>query len=181
MPWRRRSRVVILGLSLEAFTASHVVLSLIGLLSGVFVVRNLYASRTPAGITALFLATTIATSAGGFLFPSARVGLGHVVGVISLVVLLPTVLALYGFRLAGPWGPVFAAGAVAALYLNTVIAVVQTFAKVAFLRPFAPSLTAPALVLTQVTVAVLFIALGAAAVRRFHAEPYTPGGLLRPI
>ena len=72
---------MILGLlSREAFVASHVVLSLVALLSGVAVLRNLFASRTPAGITALFLATAIATSAGGFLFPFTRVGLGHVVG-----------------------------------------------------------------------------------------------------
>jgi len=49
-------------------------------------VRTLLASRTPPGITALFLATTIATSVGGFLLPSARIGLGHIVGVVSLAV-----------------------------------------------------------------------------------------------
>ena len=126
---------MILGLSREAFVASHVVLSLVALLSGVAVLRNLFASRTPAGITALFLATTIATSAGGFLFPSTRVGLGHVVGAVSLVVLLPTVLAIYGGHLAGPWRWIYAAGAIAALYLNAVIAVAQTFMKVPVLRP----------------------------------------------
>jgi hypothetical protein len=172
---------VILGLSLEAFTASHVVLSLIGLLSGVFVVRNLFASRTPPGITALFLTTTIATCVGGFLFRSTQVGLGHVVGAVSLAVLLPTVLALYGFRLAGPARWIYALGATAALYLNMVIAVAQVFAKVAFLRPLAPSLAAPAFLLAQFAVLTLFIILGVIATRRFHPEPYTPGGLLRPI
>jgi hypothetical protein len=172
---------VILGLSVAAFTATHVIVSLIGLMSGVFVVRSLLVSRTPPGITALFLATTLATSLGGFLFPSARVGLGHIVGVASLAVLLPTVLALYGFRLAGPWRWIYALGAIAALYLNAVIAVLQTFVKVAVLRPFAPTLTAPAFVLAQFALFVLFIALGALAARRFHPEPYAPGGLLRPI
>ncbi|CAN5557600.1 hypothetical protein BH10PSE6_BH10PSE6_25130 [soil metagenome] len=172
---------MILGLSLQAFVASHVALSLVALLSGAAVVRNLFASRTPAGITALFLATTIATSAGGFLFPSARVGLGHVVGAVSLVVLLPTVLAIYGGHLAGPWRWIYAAGAIAALYLNAVIAVAQTFMKVPVLRPLAYSLTAPSFLLAQAALAALFIGLGVVALRRLHPEHHPPHSVLHPV
>lgn len=172
---------MILGLSREAFVAIHVILSLVALLSGIAVVRNLLASRTPAGITALFLATTLATSAGGFLFPSARVGLGHVVGAVSLAVLLPTVLALYGGRLAGPWRWIYAAGAIAALWLNAVIALAQTFMKVPLLRPLAYSLTAPTFLLAQAALAALFIGFGVAALRRFHPEHHPPRSVLRPV
>lgn len=171
---------MILGLSVAAFTATHVLLSLIALLSGVAVLRNLFASRTPAAITALFLATSIATSAGGFLFPSTRLGLGHVVGAVSLVVLLPTVVAIYGFHLAGPWRWIYALGAIGALWLDIVIAVVQSFAKTPLLRPFAFSLTAPALLLVQLAVLVLFIVIGARALKRFHPEAFATS-LLRPI
>jgi hypothetical protein len=114
-------------MSVAAFVASHVILSLIALLSGVAVVRHLLQSRTSAGITALFLLTTFATSAGGFLFPSRQIGLGHWIGVVSLAVLLPTVVALYGQRLAGSWRSVYAAGAIAVFYFNAVIAVIQAF------------------------------------------------------
>lgn len=172
---------MILGMSLQAFVASHVALSLVALLSGALVVRNLFASSTPAGITALFLATTIATSAGGFLFPSARIGLGHVVGAVSLVVLLPTVLAIYGGHLAGPWRWIYAAGAIAALHLNAVIAVAQAFKKVPMLQPLAPSLTAPTFLLAQAALAALFIGLGAIALRRFHPEHQPPHSVLRPV
>lgn len=172
---------MILGLSLQAFVASHVALSLVALLSGALVVRNFFGSRTPAGITALFLATAIATSAGGFLFPSARVGLGHVVGAVSLVVLVPTVLARYGGHLSGPWRWIYVVGAIAALYLNAVIAVAQTFMKVPVLRPLAPSLTAPTFLLAQAAVAALFIGLGAAALRRFHPEPDSSRSVLHPV
>lgn len=118
---------MILGMSLQAFVAGHVVLSLVALLSGTVVVRNLFASRTPAGTTALFLATTLAPSAGGFLFPSGRVGLGHVVGAVSLVVLLPTVLAIYGGHLAGPWRWLYAAGVIAALFIGLGVVAVRRF------------------------------------------------------
>ena len=172
---------MILGLSLEAFVASHIVLSLVALLSGVAVLRNFFASRTPAGITALFLATAIATSAGGFLFPFTRVGLGHVAGAISLVVLLPAVLAIYGGHLAGPWRWIYATGAIAALYLDAVIAVAQTFMNIPVLRLLAPSLTAPTFLLAQAALAALFIWLGAVAVRRFHPEHHPSHSVLRPI
>jgi hypothetical protein len=170
-----------LGLSLPAFVASHVIVSLIALLSGVILLRHLLGARTPPGIAALFLATTIVTSLGGFLFPFRQLGLGHIVGAASLVVLLAAVTALYGFRLAGAWRWIYAVSAIAALYLNTVIAVTQAFVKVPLLRPFATGLTAPAYLLTQAAVALLFMALGILAARRFHPEPYAPGGLLRPI
>jgi len=172
---------VILGLSREAFVATHVILSLVALLSGVAVVRNLLASRTPAGITALFLATTIATSAGGFLFPSVRIGLGHIVGAVSLAVLLPTVLAIYGGRLAGPWRWIYAVGAIAAFWLNAVIAVAQTFMKVPLLRPLAYGLTAPTFLLAQAALAALFIGLGIVALRRFHPEHHPPHRVLRLV
>lgn len=173
---------MILGLSVAAFTATHVFLSLIALASGVFVVRSLFASRTPARITTLFLATTIATSAGGFLFPSARVGLGHVVGALSLVVLLPTVLALYGGHLAGPWRWIYAAGVIGAFYLNAMIAVAQTFIKIPVLRPLAYGLTAPTFLLAQAALAALFIWLGTIAVRRFHPELRSPPrSVLHPV
>src|SRR5690348_9171067 len=99
-----------------AFVASHVILSLIALWSGVVVVRHLLQSRTPAGITALFLLTAFATSASGFLFPSKQIGPGHWTGAVTLAILLPMVVALYAQRLVGPWRWVYAVGALAVLH-----------------------------------------------------------------
>ena len=56
-------------LGMTPFTFFHVVLSLIGILSGLFVLYGLLASKRLAGWTAVFLATTLATSVTGFLFP----------------------------------------------------------------------------------------------------------------
>ena len=66
--------------------------------------------------TALFLATTIATSVTGFLFPFVKVGPPHVFGVISLVLLTFTLLALYRYRLAGRWRWIYITTAIIALY-----------------------------------------------------------------
>ncbi|MDI1283379.1 MAG: hypothetical protein PSV46_03190 [Reyranella sp.] len=159
---------MILGMSISTFISLHVVLSVIGLASGCFVLSGMLASRKPAGLTTLFLLTTTATSVTGFLFPFTRLGLGQVAGVLSLAVLLPTLLALYGYRLAGPWRGFFAAGATAALCLNWVIAVAQAFAKIDALQTLAPTQSAPVFVGTQLVVLVIFTGLGILAVRWFH-------------
>ena len=58
-----------LGLSLETFTIVHVVISLIGILSGFVVVFGLLGGKRLDGWTALFLTTTVLTSVTGFMFP----------------------------------------------------------------------------------------------------------------
>jgi hypothetical protein len=154
-------------MSLSTFLAMHVVISLVGLASGAFVLRDMLRSRQAAGLTAIFLVTTAATSVTGFFFPSTRLGLGHLIGGMSLIVLVPTVMALYQYRLAGPWRSLYAAGATAALYLNVLIGVAQAFAKSATLQALAP----PYMV-TQLVILAIFVVLGVLAVRRFH--PWTP-------
>src|SRR5260370_24163814 len=80
------------------------------------------------GWTALFLATTVLTSVTAFFFPSTSFGPAHVVGVLSLVVLAAAIVALYFFRLAGPWRWIYIVGAVLRLYLNGVfVPLLQAF------------------------------------------------------
>ena len=162
---------MILGLSLSTFTALHVFPSLIGIASGVVVLMDTLRSRQAAGITAAFLMTTLAASVTGFMFPSTRLGPGHVVGAVSLAVMAPTLLALYRFRLAGPWRWIYAVGVATALYLNVVIGVLQAFGRIAFLRPLAPSLSAPPLLAAQLAVLAIFVTLGVLTVKRFAAPP----------
>ena len=86
---------MVLGMSLVAFTLTHVAVSLIGLFAGFIVLGGLLQSNRMPGWTALFLATTVLTSATGFLFPVDKLLPSHVVGIISLMVLAITVVALY--------------------------------------------------------------------------------------
>ncbi len=165
---------MILGMSLATFTAVHVVISLIGIAAGLIVVVGmLSASRLP-GWTALFLTTTVLTSVTGFFFPAAQVLPSHVVGVISLVVLAITLVALYGKRLAGSWRWIYVAGAVLALYLNSFVGVVQAFLKVPALNRLAPTQSEPPFFVAQLTVVALFVVLGIRAAMRFRpAVPRT--------
>ena len=102
---------MILGMSTFAFTVVHVIISLIGIWTGVVVVRGMLGAKRLEGWTALFLVTTVLTSVTGFFFPITKIGPPHVVGAISLVVLAIAIPALYFFQLAGAWGWIYVAGA----------------------------------------------------------------------
>jgi hypothetical protein len=60
---------MIFSMTVHTFTLAHVVLSLVGIGSGLIVVFGMMAGKRLNGLTALFLLTTIATSATGFGFP----------------------------------------------------------------------------------------------------------------
>jgi hypothetical protein len=165
---------MILGMSLSTFTTVHVIISLIGIVTGIVVVLGMLGGRKLGGWTAIFLATTVLTSVTGFLFPFTKLLPSHVVGIISLVVLAVAVLALYVFHLDGPWRWIYVAGAILALYLNAFVAVVQAFQKLAFLQPLAPTQAEAPFIVAQVAVLAIFAALGLLAVRRFHPSMPTP-------
>jgi hypothetical protein len=159
---------------MTTFTLVHVVLSLVGILSGLVAMGELVGGRTRAGVAALFLATTVATSLTGFGFPFHRFLPSHAVGVISLVVLALALFARYGRRLAGAWRRVYAVTAVVALYLNSFVLVAQLFQKVPALKALAPTQSEPPFLIAQVVVLVLFVALGVGAVKKFRPAAAQP-------
>jgi hypothetical protein len=113
---------------------------------------------------------TVLTSVTGFPLPPFGVTPARVIGVILLVLLAIAVAALYGFRLVGAWRWIYVGTALAALYLNVFIGITQSFQKLAFLQPLAPTQSEPPFLIVQLAVLALFIALGALAVIRFHPE-----------
>jgi hypothetical protein len=159
---------MIMGMSLAAFTQFHVVLSLVGIAAGILVVVGMWKSERMPYTTALFLATTILTSVTGFMFPFVKVGPPHVFGVISLVLLTFTLLALYRYRLAGRWRWIYVTTAIFALFLNSLVGVVQAFLKIPSVHALAPQGNEPPLLVAQVLLLVIFVVAGVMAVRRFR-------------
>jgi len=151
--------------NLETYTLVHVVLSLVGIASGLLVLGGLLAGKQLNGLTVLFLTTTVATSATGFGFPFTHLLPSHVVGAISLVVLAIAIYARYA-RKAGRWRTTYVICAIAALYMNVFVLVVQSFMKVPGLHALAPTQSEPPFAIAQLVVLVIFIGLGALAVRR---------------
>ena len=165
---------MIWGLTESTFTTVHVVLSLIGIGSGLVVMVGLLGGKEHPRWTALFLATTVATSVTGFGFPFDHLLPSHKVGIVSLVVLAAAIAARYARHLAGAWRRIYAAGAGIALYLNVFVGVVQAFRKVPLLTAMAPHQTEAPVVISQVVVLAVFIGLTVAAARQFRGDPVRP-------
>jgi hypothetical protein len=96
---------VILGL--DSIALLHIAISLVGIAAGFVVVGGFLANANLPSATFLFLVTTIATSATGFLFPFSQLLPSHIVGIISLVLLAVAVYAYYVTRLAGAWRRIY--------------------------------------------------------------------------
>jgi len=163
------------GIPTELFLQIHVVISLIGIASGLVVLLGLLSGKPLPGWTALFLLTTILTSLTGFPLPPFGFDPPRAIGILLLVLMAAAVLALYVFHLAGAWRWIYVVTAVASLYLNVFVGVVQSFQKLSFLQPLAPTQSEPPFIIAQLVVLVAFIALGALAVIRFRPAASASG------
>jgi hypothetical protein len=159
---------MILGLSTATFLQIHVALSLIGIVTGLVAVLAMIQGKFLRGWTAIFLATTVLTSATGFPLPPFGLDPPRIVGIVSLVVLALALAGLYVFRLAGPWRWVYVVTATIALYFNCFVAVAQTFMKIDFFHALAPTQQEPPFAIAQLVVFALFIAFGWLGVKRFR-------------
>ncbi len=153
------------------FTAFHVILSLIGIVSGLIVLAGLLAADRKDGWTLVFLITTIGTSVTGFLFPYAGFTPAIGVGIISMIFLIAAVVALYVYRLAGAWRWIYVVSAIVSLYLNVFVLVAQSFQKIPALNALAPTGSEPPFAIAEGTVLVLFMIAGFLSLRRFHPLP----------
>ena len=85
-----------------------------------------------------------------------------------MVVLTVTILALYVNHLVGAWRWIYVASAVVVLHLNVFVGVVQSFQKLPFLHPLAPTASEPPFIVKQVLVMAIFVVLGFLGTKRFH-------------
>ena len=129
---------MVFGMSLATYTLIHVVISLVGIGSGLIVLFGMFGGKRLDGMTALFLATTALTSLTGFGFPFEHVTPGIILGILSVVVLAIAVPARYSFRMAGKWRAIYVVTAVIALYFNCFVLIAQSFMKVPALHALAP-------------------------------------------
>src|SRR5580698_10504466 len=156
------------GIPTHLFLQIHVALSLIALVTGLVVLYGLLKGQARGGWTALFLATTILTSVTGFPLPPFGFDPPRAVGSLSLVLLAVAVAGYYLFHLAGAWRWIYVVTAMAALYLDAFVGVVQAFAKIPSLHELAPTQSEPPFVVAQVAVLAFFVVLGFVAARKFH-------------
>ncbi len=154
----------------QILTLLHVAISLAGIVSGLVVAYGLVTDERMPILTAIFLVTTVATSVTGFVFfHRDQVTPGFILGVISLVVLAPTIYGLYLQNLRGIWRNIYIIGALAALYFNVFVLIVQSFQKIPALHALAPTQTSePAFAIAQGAALALFVVTGILALKRFR-------------
>jgi hypothetical protein len=165
--------IMILGMSTATFVLVHVVISLIGIVAGLVVMFGMLGSKRQPGLTAIFLLTTILTSATGFLIPPLlfdKTLPSHMIGLLSLLLLAIACIALYIMRLSGAWRWIYVLTALLALYFNVFVLVIQSFLKIPALTAVAPGNppAGPVFGVVQGVVLVFFVLMIIGAWRRFR-------------
>jgi hypothetical protein len=158
---------------LNVFTLFHVLISLLGIGSGLIVTYGFLTSKRLDGWTAIYLSTTAATSITGFMFPVDHFMPSHAVGILSLIVLAIAALARYRYQLAGPWRRTYVITSVIAFYFNVFVLVAQMFAKIPALKELAPTQSETPFKVAQLAVLLVFLTIGILATSKFHDAPAT--------
>jgi hypothetical protein len=154
-------------LGFTPFTWLHIVLSLVMLVAGFVVVKDLLRSHIDNIWMAVFLISGVLTNVTGFGFPFSRFTESHFTAIFSLIVLAGAFLALYVFKLAGAWRWIFAISAVLAFYTDALVTIAQIFKKVPALG--APSASnEPQFIAAQLLLLALTIWLCVKAYRGFR-------------
>jgi hypothetical protein len=159
---------------LNALTVVHVLISLVAIVAGFVAMFGWLRNKPLERWTLVFLATTIATSATGFLFPFTRFLPSHAFGILSLLILPVACVARYKYHLSGPFRWLYTVTSVLALYLNMFVLVVQLFQKVPALRALAPTQSEPPFAIAQGLNLVFFIWLGIAVTRKGKSPALAP-------
>jgi len=104
----------------------------------------------------------------GISFPDTGIHTGNSTGIVSLILLALALYGLYGKHLSGAWRWIYVTTAVASLYLNVLVLIVQSFQKIAVLKPLAPTQSEPPFVIAQAIALFVFVVLGILAATRFR-------------
>jgi hypothetical protein len=153
---------------MASLTLVHVLISVIGIISGLIVLFGFLKAKRMDGWNAIFLVSTILTSVTGYFFPFHKLLPSHILGAISLPVLALALVARYSKHMAGPWLRTYIISAMVAFWLNFFVLIAQAFMKQPALHALAPTGSEPPFLITQVAVMLIFIALTVFAVKRFR-------------
>ena len=146
---------------MSTFTLFHVLISLVGILSGLVVVYGFVVGKKFRLMNAIFLVMTIATSVTGFFFPFHGITPGIVVGVLSVFILALAVLAWNK-----AWTKTYIITCSVAEFFNVLVLIVQSFQKIPALHAYAPTGKEPIVAICQGTALLVFVVLAVIAIRK---------------
>lgn len=149
-------------MSLPAFTALHVAISLLALVLGVPAVLRLFGVALSSVWTGLFILLAAATSATGFMFPFVGVTPAFVIGVVAGLVLAVVVAG----QVLGRWPALQAGGIVASHYLLVFVTIAQIFNKTLVVNDAGQTVAGLAFGVSEGAALLVYVVVGAKAVRR---------------
>jgi Ca2+/Na+ antiporter len=155
------------ALGTDPLTLGHTAISLAAIIAGLMALAAMLKGQSPVRLTGVFLALTVLTSLTGYLFHNDHLTPAQITGAVSLAVLAVALFAFYGRHLAGRWRAAYVVTAVAALYLNVFVLVIQSFIKIPALHALAPAIppAGPVFGAVQGLVLIAFLVTGWMAVR----------------
>ena len=156
---------------LKFYILIHVLISLMGIVSGLVVLVGMLTAKRLAGWTAYFLTTNALTSVTGFFFPFHGFTPALATGIFSLAALVLAVFAFYARKLASGWRKTYVISALVALYANVFVLIVQSFQKIPALKQLAPTQSEPPFKVVQLLVLALFIICTVLATITFKDKP----------
>ncbi|MEI9995861.1 MAG: hypothetical protein WDM91_14790 [Rhizomicrobium sp.] len=161
---------MLFGTAFGSFAFYHTLITLVAIVSGLVMLAGLLGNRRQDGVHHVFLLFSVLTAVTGFLLPYKGITPAVAVGIVLSVLLIPALAGRYLFAMRGAWRPVYIVTAVAALYLNCFVLVVQSFVKFPALHALAPGNPpgGPVFGATQGIVLIAFVVAGYLAVRRFR-------------
>ena len=146
---------------MHTFTLIHVVISLIGIATGLVVIYGFLTGMRLRSWNSLFLVTTTLTSVTGFFFPYKGITPGIVLGIVSLVILAVALLAL-----SKGWTKTYIATCSSAEFFNVLVLIAQSFQKIPALHAYAPKGNEPIVALCQGTAFAILAVLAIVAMRK---------------
>jgi hypothetical protein len=157
---------MIMGMPPRVFI--HVVISLLGIGSGMVVWLGFFGNKRLDAWTHFFLITTILTSVTGFFLPAHKILPSHILGVLSLIALAIACVARYFKRMQGGWLKTYVITAMISLYFNVFVLIAQSSMKLPALHALAPTGSEPPF--AQGLNLVLFLILTISAAKKFYPD-----------
>ncbi|WP_019467563.1 hypothetical protein [Dyella japonica] len=155
---------------LGTLTVIHTLLSIAALLDGMETVHKLAFGGISWSRHSTFIATALATSITGFLFPFHGVTPAIAVGVVATIVLVVALIGRPKAAQSRGWAIGYSACLIASEYFLFFVAVAQAFTKIPALHALAPTLKEPAFGIVQIIVLLTFVTLAILTIRRLSTR-----------
>ena len=161
------------GIALNSLVFVHTLITLVAIAAGLVMLVGMLRNQRMEMAHTVFLVFSVLTAVTGFMIQVAPVSPAVIFGFLLSGLLAVALVARYLQHMTGAWRWIYVVTAVASLYLNFFVLVVQSFLKVPALHALVPSVppAGPLFGAVQGVVLLLFVAAGFLAVRRFHPRP----------